>query len=358
MNEQIDKYELVVHIPQDFEGTAKKPSLTKVQEYCESIGLSFVEDVKQSFNTRYFFHPVDFSTLFTFYFYIVLCHDKNMETRNYTIYKYPAEDIVSKKLNVNDISGKKDLLKYLDNVPVNDNVLSVVITYNMEILKPEEVIRPFITKLGLELIIKINDHSKNADVRFRLDRKYFTKNFTLGELFKNNDKKRYCYILEDRVRFSTEECKRFDPKIHVDETSKLCKNKVPALTAIPCGTYKVQNIGSNKFKCTMNGRTYHAAPKLLTLYGHEPPCFKYIAMHSGATAGWSEGCILMTSKILDKKYGLIENDGQALMDDIYATIHNGYGLIEITQKVNGKDLTKEDIDKIKNGAVLGDIIVE
>lgn len=342
MSEQVKKIAVEISFSQYFVGTAEKPPLDNVEKFCKDNNIDFYENNINSFTNSLIYNMYDY------YFYLVLYHDESIKTGYYEIYKFKNTDNLTNNLNVNDITKEEKLLMYLPkNVSIYTNVIPVVLKYNMNELKPEQVVVPFIEKI--EIKNKINGLLLDSKTHFRLDRKYFTSGFTLGELFKDN--KHYCYTVEDRVRFSTEACKRFNPKKNIIQGSELCKVKITGITAIPCGTYKVQNIYSEKFKC--NGQPY--VPKLLTVYDLQPPCFTQIAMHSGGSASWSEGCIIISSTITDKENGKVKNDGQDLMNDIFNIIKSGYGLIDITQKVNGIDLNDEHIKKITEGDKLGKI---
>ena len=295
----------------------------------------------------------------------LIVFSNNAQLESFKFYKYNPKNSLGTSIEFNDLSSSK-LNEYtafgLNNITtivVEGPITRIATNYFYDTIYENNLkinlnsflyplLSPYYTKTDSTVI-------STAKVKFKLERKYFTSGFTLGEMFIND--KHFCYTVEDMVRFSTEACRKFDPKIWVDENSSACEVKLAKFTAIPCGTYIVRNIGSGKFHCTYQGTTYKVAPKLLTVHGQEPPCFKYIAMHSGETAGWSEGCIIMSSKITNKENGKVINDGQTLMNKIYGMILNEHGIIKITQKVNGKDLTQEDIDRIGNGEVLGEIEV-
>lgn len=89
-----------------------------------------------------------------------------------------------------------------------------------------------------------------------LNRDVLGDDFTLGKL--SIDGKFFCYTVEDKVR----------------------EKKIPAVTAIPYGTYKVSLTMSNRFK------------KILPLL-HDVPEFTGVRIHSGNTAADSEGCIIV-----------------------------------------------------------------
>lgn len=92
--------------------------------------------------------------------------------------------------------------------------------------------------------------------RLRIDRMTFTDKSTIGELFV--DDKFFCYTLEDTCR----------------------NKKIPKMTAIPSGTYRVNMSFSKK----MNKFT----PEL-----EDVPGFTNIRIHQGNTPLDTEGCILV-----------------------------------------------------------------
>lgn len=293
---------------------------------------------------------------------IVFIDNVDDDLKSFKFYKYSPENDLGTKIVFNNLSSSElsgytaFKLNDITTIVVEGPITKISTIYsNYDNFYGDSLENNLRTALD-NFLISLFYYTKTIStpkVKFKLERKYFTSGFTLGELFKND--KHYCYTLEDMVRFSTEACKKFNHKIAIPDTNSACKVKKAAFTAIPCGTYIVKNIASGKFHCTYQGITHKVAPKLLTIYEKEPPCFKYIAMHSGETAGWTEGCIIMSSKITSKEKGEVINDGQKLMNEIYGTILNGYGTIEITQKVNGKDLTQEDINMIAKGKILGEI---
>jgi hypothetical protein len=101
-------------------------------------------------------------------------------------------------------------------------------------------------------------------MKLRIDRKWFTGESTIGELY--IDDVFECFTLEDTIRTG---------------------EKVPGKTAIPSGTYKVITDYSNRFKKMM--------PHILTVNG-----FDGIRIHAGNTAKDTEGCVLLgTTKAAD-----------------------------------------------------------
>lgn len=93
--------------------------------------------------------------------------------------------------------------------------------------------------------------------------------YTIGRLY--IDGNRFCDTIEDRVRK--------DGK------------KVPGLTAIPAGKYKVTLSWSPRFKKTL--------PLL-----HDVPNFSGVRIHSGNTEKDSEGCIIVG---VNDKVGWVSN---------------------------------------------------
>lgn len=348
MSEQRKNFDVYVSFATKFVGSVKEPTLDKIEEFCNSSNIYFEKKDLNTLNLRYDKLLFNLNT-----FYFVLYHDENIKTRHYYVYKYINRNDLTTNFNINfnNIENESELLEHVCIIPLGYGIIPMVLKYNMKILNPEDVVITLIKKIEENIYIK-KQRSK-SNVNFKLERKYFTKNFTLGRLLK--DGKHYCYTVEDMVRFSTEACRKFDPKENIPYTNNACNAKKAEITAIPCGIYKVENTWSGKFYCMRGNKRINCVPKLFTVYGHQPPCFTQIAMHSGETAGWSEGCIIMSTTITSKEFGTVKNDGRALMDEIFNMIYNGYGTIEITQKVNNKDLTQEDIDRIAKGERLGEI---
>ena len=94
----------------------------------------------------------------------------------------------------------------------------------------------------------------------KVERKWKKQNYTIGILYINGIK--FCNTLEDKVRDLSREVKAYGK------------------TAIPAGTYSVQNTYSNKYKRKM--------PQIMNV-----PHFEGIRIHSGNTAEDTEGCILV-----------------------------------------------------------------
>lgn len=94
------------------------------------------------------------------------------------------------------------------------------------------------------------------ETKLRLERRIFTDDVTVGELYVDNVF--HCYTLEDAVR----------------------PVKIPKITAIPKGIYKVVLTMSNRFK------------KVLPLLENVPN-FAGVRIHTGNTNEDTEGCILV-----------------------------------------------------------------
>src|SRR5260221_11747043 len=103
-----------------------------------------------------------------------------------------------------------------------------------------------------------------ASMKIRVERQIFDDESTLGELFIDGAEE--CYILEDKVREV--------PNQPVEEW------KVPHLTAIPYGTYKLIINHSQRFNRDL--------PLLLNV-----PGFQGIRLHPGNYAGANTGCFLV-----------------------------------------------------------------
>jgi len=110
-------------------------------------------------------------------------------------------------------------------------------------------------------------------MRIKLQRKFKSDKYTLGELFLNGEF--FCNTIEDRVR---------ELPIICPDTPKWkqcrCKEKVYAETAIPAGTYKVTLGESPRFKCVL--------PII-----HDVPHFLGVLIHTGNTEEDSAGCIIV-----------------------------------------------------------------
>jgi hypothetical protein len=93
-------------------------------------------------------------------------------------------------------------------------------------------------------------------MKITVERFEFTEKSTIGRMF--IDGNFFCYTLEDKVR----------------------DVKIPKVTAIPTGTYKVSQTVSNRFK------------KLMPLL-HDVPNFSGVRIHAGNKATDTDGCILV-----------------------------------------------------------------
>lgn len=105
-------------------------------------------------------------------------------------------------------------------------------------------------------------------MELKVIRKEFAKDYTVGELYINDEF--FCYTMEDTDRNLTEE----------DPLSKLKKIKIAKRTAIPYGDYRVMLSFSKKLK------------RFLPLLLDVPNC-RGIRIHKGSTQDWSSGCILV-----------------------------------------------------------------
>ena len=104
-------------------------------------------------------------------------------------------------------------------------------------------------------------------MKLRLERKYFKKTYTIGNLYINGSF--FSNTLEDKNRDVNK-----NGKFDNGET------KIYGETCIPFGTYKVILTMSSKFKREL--------PRLLNV-----PSFEGVLIHRGNTAKDSAGCILV-----------------------------------------------------------------
>jgi len=102
------------------------------------------------------------------------------------------------------------------------------------------------------------------------EQRYAFPDRTIGRLFINGSKTKYCNTLEDVERFPSK----------WDSVKQLLGIKVYGKTAIPTGTYEVTLTYSGKFKRML--------PLLMNV-----PEFTAIRIHSGSTPEHTEGCILV-----------------------------------------------------------------
>ena len=121
-----------------------------------------------------------------------------------------------------------------------------------------------------------------------------TDNCTIGKL--SNEGKFICYTLEDRVR----------------------ESKIPGVTAIPRGNYKVIKSYSNRFKRDM----------LLLV---DVPGFSGIRIHSGNTAKDTEGCILVGLTAGDEEIYRSREALRMLEDELFPALERNVDVfIKIT----------------------------
>lgn len=135
--------------------------------------------------------------------------------------------------------------------------------------------------------------------KLRLERRIFTDDVTVGELYIDNEF--YCYVLEDAIR---------DVKIY-------------GKTAIPKGTYKVVLTMSNRFKVIL--------PLLEAV-----PGFEGIRIHAGNTNVDTDGCLLV---------GLgLQRDMNEKLD--WRITQSRIALARVLTKLrNDKDITIEVMNK-------------
>lgn len=330
--------------------------LSSIENYCESKNISFVQSISSpslsvffnSFYEMYEIVEIAKKTRNNKAFYLILSNNNDMIQDFYEAYKYSVIKLEIDKPFKN-ITDNDNFISYAEKVNVY-NIIPIVLEFNMTSTKWDTIVKDFIRRILVKYV-----PLSEALVDFRLERQYFTNTFTLGKLFKNNEP--YCFTVEDTVRFSTEKCKLFDPFKDYPSGLTTCTSvKKIDFTAIPCGTYKVENRWSGKFWCINEKNEKKSyVPKLITIGGLQPPCFTEIAMHSGSSANSSSGCLIMSTQISNKEQGRVVNNGRPLMDDIYRMIDGGYGKIEITQKIDGEDLNQNHINEMKKGKVFGDI---
>ena len=124
-------------------------------------------------------------------------------------------------------------------------------------------------------------------MKIEVRRKIFTDKSTIGELY--IDGVFECYTLEDKVR---------------EEKGKSVKEwKIPAITAIPMGIYKVIISLSTRFKKDL--------PLLLNVEG-----FEGVRIHPGNTDENTEGCILVGNTLAKDFIG----DSRKAFDKLFEKI--------------------------------------
>jgi hypothetical protein len=137
-------------------------------------------------------------------------------------------------------------------------------------------------------------------MKLLLERDIKTTLFTLGRL----------YIDGQFEAFTCEDAVREKPGVPVAEW------KIPGVTAIPRGTYRVIITFSNRFQKHL--------PLLLDV-----PGFAGIRIHAGNTAENTEGCILLGT---GRKDGAVTNSRLAMsafMPRLEEGIKNGAAMIEV-----------------------------
>ena len=138
-----------------------------------------------------------------------------------------------------------------------------------------------------------------------LDRKYIKEEYTIGTLYINGDY--FCDTLEDKVRDLNKD----------GDLDDIGEEKVPKLTAIPYGRYKIEISMSPKFNRKL--------PLLLKV-----PHFTGIRIHAGNTASDSDGCILVgenkqkgkliNSRFWENKLTILLQMYQRVGNEIYINI--------------------------------------
>lgn len=128
---------------------------------------------------------------------------------------------------------------------------------------------------------KVCDGEDNDVAYMKLTREIFSPEFTLGKL-----------VINSLVLFTCEDTVRDGPK-------------VPGVTAIPAGKYKVVITFSNRFQKHL--------PLLLDV-----PGFSGIRIHSGNFAGDSSGCILVGTTRIKGGVGNSRFAMSLLMDELEA----------------------------------------
>ena len=286
-------------------------------------------------------------------YYIIIC---NTNENDVSFYKFNPNNNLGLDVTFKDIRGKSDLLDLVNKSGNFDNITKIVIEYPFNVtiediqtpLLPPSVkfvnfFESLISKYGAPKLWVAECEKDKPDIIYKLERKYFTKDFTLGILYKNDEF--FCYTAEDTVRFSTNDSLLFDPNKSYPFSCQLCKDKILHETAIPCGTYFLRKHYSGKLKGNY--------PRLYSLGAQEVPCYYAILMHGGSGAGSSSGCIILGSQINKESGGI--SGGRALAINIHDNINNNCIGLKITQKIGEKDLSDDEINRIRNGEKLGDI---
>lgn len=142
-------------------------------------------------------------------------------------------------------------------------------------------------------------------VNLRVERRIFTDDVTIGELYVNDEF--MCYTLEDAVR---------DTKIY-------------GKTAIPKGTYKVIFNMSNRFKRRM--------PLLLNV-----PNYEGVRIHAGNTHVDTDGCIILglgLARSADSRFDWTVTQSRMAIEKFNKAVDNGEE-VEITIVNKADDLGK------------------
>ena len=108
---------------------------------------------------------------------------------------------------------------------------------------------------------------RSVDLTIKVKRKWFGEKATIGEMFIDDDSKRFAYTLEDVKR----------------------EVKIPGETCIPAGTYRLILDFSNRYRRIM--------PRLLNV-----PNFTGILIHSGNNDIDTHGCILVGATLVNENF--------------------------------------------------------
>lgn len=130
-------------------------------------------------------------------------------------------------------------------------------------------------------------------MKIKLIRKYKQSDYTIGELYINDEY--FCDTLEDCDRGLSDDM----------DIDKIMELKKPTITAIPKGTYKVIITYSPRFKQYM--------PLIMNVKG-----FEGIRIHSGNTNKDTSGCILVGE---NKVKGKVINS-KITYANLYNVIHD------------------------------------
>lgn len=148
-------------------------------------------------------------------------------------------------------------------------------------------------------------------MKIRVERQIFDDESTIGEMFVDGQEQ--CFVLEDKVREV--------PDQPVEEW------KVPHLTAIPYGTYKLIINHSQRFNRDL--------PLLLNV-----PGFEGVRIHPGNTSQDTEGCLLVGRTKGDEFVGESRAAFGLLYPKIVAAIEAGD---EVTVEIAKADQPTGDV---------------